>query len=310
MSDLPAGRTDGALPPLAVVVVNWNGREVLADCLGSLAQESYPSLHLIMVDNASSDDSVAWTRLHHPEVRILSAETNLRWAGGCNLALDVLQREGFAGWILLLNNDTVVPEGSLRRLVEAVASVPEAWAGTPRICYASDPGRIWYDGGVIGRWCGWVRHQGIRMTAGDLPLESRFVDYGTGCALLVGPRALAEVGLFDEGFHFYGEDADYSLRITASGGRILHVPRSIVLHKVSMSVGESSPLKVWLRNRSHWRLLRKHWRWYRWPLLAVCQLVYLSGHTAFHLWHGRLGTAAAVWLGILDEIRGRPYPPR
>ncbi len=306
----PSTRGDQrVLPPLAVVVINWNGRQVLADCLGSLAQESYPGLRLLMVDNASGDDSVAWTRRHHPEVEILEAPENLRWAGGCNLGLENLRREGFSGWILLLNNDTVVPEGSLRRLVETAAGVPEAWAATPRICFAGDPARIWYDGGVIGHWCGWVRHQGIRMVAGDLPLEPRFVDYGTGCALLLGQHALDEVGLFDEDFHFYGEDADYSLRLTAAGGRILHVPRSIVLHKVSMSVGEASPRKVWLRSRSHVCLLRKHWPWYRWPLLGLCQIAYFTGHSAFHLWHGRMATAAAVWLGVLDELRGRPYPP-
>lgn len=299
--------TPQTMPPVAVVVVNWNGREVLADCLGSLAQDTYPDLRLILVDNGSTDDSLAWVRRHHPDVELIESPENLRWAGGCNLALEALNAEGFRGPVLMLNNDTVVPEGSVDLLVRGLLGEPQAWAATPRICYASDPGRIWYEGGIIGRWCGWVRHHGIRTVAGDMPLASRFIDYGTGCALLLDRRARDQVGLFDEGFHFYGEDADYSLRILAAGGRILHVPRSIVLHKVSMSVGESSPLKVWLRSRSHLRLLRKHWRWYHWPLLAVCQVVYLAGHSAFHLWHGRMQTAAAVWLGILDEIRGRPY---
>ncbi len=307
MSDPQRPTRDGALPPLAVVVINWNGKEVLGDCLGSLALDSYPGLRLVMVDNASQDHSVAWTRRHHPEVEIIESATNLRWAGGCNLGLETLQREGFPGWVLLLNNDTIVPEGSLRRLVETAISIPEAWAATPRICYASDPGRLWYDGGIIGHLCGWVRHQGIRKVAGGLSLDARFVDYGTGCALLLGQKALSGVGLFDEGFHFYGEDTDYSLRIQAAGGKILHVPRAIVLHKVSVSVGESSPRKVWLRSRSHLRLLRKHWPWYRWPLLGLCQIVYLTGHTVFHLWHGRLATAGAVWLGVLAELRGRPY---
>ncbi len=307
MFDPSEPRDSGELPPLAVVVVNWNGQDVLAECLGSLVQDRYPGLRLIMVDNNSQDHSVAWTRRHHPQVEIIESPENLRWAGGCNLGLKSLEREGFPGWVLLLNNDTVVPEGSLRRLVEATVCVPEAWAATPRICYASDPGRLWYDGGIIGHLCGWVRHQGIRMFAGGLPLEPRFVDYGTGCALLLGQRALREVGFFDESFYFYGEDTDYSLRILAAGGRILHVPRAIILHKVSVSVGESSPRKVWLRSRSHLRLLRKHWPWYRWPLLGLCQLAYLTGHTVFHLWNGRMATAAAVWLGVLDELRGRPY---
>ena len=128
-----------------------------------------------------------------------------------------------------------------------------------------------------------------------------------GCALLLAPRCLEEVGLLDEQFHFYGEDADYSLRITAAGGRILHVPSALVLHKVSSSVGSQSPHKVWLRSRSHIRLLRRHWPRSHWPVLAVTQAVYLGGHAAWHLVNGRLSTALAVWEGALDELRGRDY---
>jgi len=81
-----------------------------------------------------------------------------------------------------------------------------------------------------------------------------------------------------------------------------------VLHKVSASVGGgTSPRKAWLRSRSHLRLLRKHWRRRTWPVLAACQLAFLAGHAAWHLWHGRLTTAVAVWQGVVDELRGRPY---
>ena len=75
------------------------------------------------------------------------------------------------------------------------------------------------------------------------------------------------------------------------------------------SVGAVSPLKLWLRSRSHVRLLRKHWPASRWPVLIPLQLGYLAGHAAWQLWHGRLGAAWAVWQGVLDELRDRPYAP-
>ncbi len=296
-------------PPceLAVVVVNWNGRGHLADCFGSLHDSGYPSLRIIMVDNGSQDDSVAWTSMHHPEVEIIETGENLRWAGGNNVALRRLRDEGFAGCILLLNNDTIVPGGSLQRLTAALQGDDLAWAATPRICYAADPARAWYDGGLIGRWSGWIRHDGIRRLTGRLDPSQRYVDYGTGCALLLAPRVLGEVGELDEQFFFYGEDADYSLRITEAGGRILHVPSALVLHKVSASVGSQSPRKVWLRSRSHIRLLRKHWPPRRRPVLFLTQAVYLGGHACWHLVNGRLATALAVVQGALDEMRGREY---
>jgi GT2 family glycosyltransferase len=295
------------LPPLTVLVVNWNGREVLPECLASLYDGGYPDLHVLLVDNGSADDSVAWVREHHPACEILETGSNLRWAGGNNAGLRHLAASGRQGHVLLLNNDTVVPEGSLRRLVAALAANEMAWAATPRICYADDPARAWYDGGLVGRWSGWVRHAGIRRLTGRLRTEERFVDWGTGCALLLSPRAIAEVGELDEGFHFYGEDTDYSLRIGEAGGRILHVPRALVLHKVSASVGGTSPLKLWLRSRSHVRLLRKHWPARRWPVLIPLQTGYLAGHAAWQLWHGRPDAAWAVWRGVLDELRDRPY---
>jgi GT2 family glycosyltransferase len=302
-SGTPVG--EAVLPPLAVVVVNWNGRGDLADCFGSLSDHDYPGVRLIMVDNGSVDDSVAWTRMHHPEVEILETGENLRWAGGNNVALRALAAEGFEGCILLLNNDTIVPQGSLGRLVRALLEDTTAWAATPRICFAADPARAWYDGGVIGSWSGWVHHSGIRRLTGQLDPNPRYIDYGTGCALLLGPEVTKRIGLLDEDFFFYGEDADYSLRITKAGGRILHVPKSLVLHKVSASVGGMSPLKVWLRSRSHIRLLRKHWPRRSWPVLFFSQVCFLAGHAAWHLWQGRPSTAQAVIQGALDELGGR-----
>jgi GT2 family glycosyltransferase len=292
---------------LAVVVVNWNGRRELPDCFDSLQDADYPHLRIIMVDNGSSDDSVAWTLMHHPEVEIIETGENLRWAGGNNVGLRRLRDEGFSGCILLLNNDTIVPGGSLRRLTEALENDPRAWAATPRICYADNPAVAWYDGGKIGHWSGWVSHSGIRRLTGRLDPTPRYVEYGTGCALLLGPNVLGEVGELDEEFFFYGEDADYSLRIGQAGGRILHVPAALVLHKVSASVGSQSPRKVWLRSRSHIRLLRKHWSRWRWPVLALTQTAYLGGHACWHLWNGRLATALAVLQGALDEMQGQDY---
>jgi len=295
------------LPPLAVVVVNWNGQAELQDCFSSLQDARYPGLRIIMVDNGSKDHSIAWTKKHFPAVEIIASEENLRWAGGNNLALVRLQQENFAGYILLLNNDTVVPEGSLRRLVQAMKKEPRYWASTPRICYAADPSVVWYDGGIVGGWTGWIRHAGIRRRAGALNPDPRIIDYATGCAMMLGPQVLSKVGLLDDGFFFYGEDTDYSLRIRALGGEILHLPSALVLHKVSASVGAHSPRKAWLRSRSHIRLLVKHWPARSYPVLVLAQLAYLAGHTAWHLWHGRPATAMAVFEGAIDELRGRPY---
>ncbi len=292
---------------MAVVIVNWNGLEDLPDCFRSLGDDRFLDLRIIMVDNGSHDESVPWTRAHHPEIEIIETGENLRWAGGNNVALKMLRDEKYQGHILLLNNDTIVPEGSLRRMADALEDTPDAWAVTPRIYYAHNPALIWYDGGLVGRYTGWIRHAGLRKMAGKLDYNRRFIDYGTGCAMMIRHEVLLTVGLLDDGYYFYGEDADFSLRLTKAGGRILHVPRAVVLHKVSASVGSNSPRKAWLRSRSHVRLLGKHWPRSAWPVLFITQLGFLGGHSAWHLWHGRLESALAIWLGALDELRGVDY---
>ena len=304
-----SGAAATPLPPLTVLVVNWNGRAYLEDCLGSLLDESYQPLRVILVDNASEDDSVGYTRARFPTVEIVEAAENLRWAGGNNLGLAQVRDEVLAGgYVLLLNNDTIVPQGSLERLVLGLHREPRAWVATPRICYADDPARAWYDGGAVGSWTGWIRHRGLRQLTGHLGSETSFVDYGTGCALLLGAEALAHVGQLDESYHFYGEDTDYCLRIGAAGGGILHVPRALVLHKVSATLGSGSPRKVYLRARSHVQLMRRHWPRRRWPVLALAQVGYTAAHVGWHLWHGRPASAHAIVQGLLDELHGTVDP--
>lgn len=299
----------GGAATLCVVVVNWNGRELLEDCLASLRDGGYGDLRVIVVDNASQDTSVAWLRKQHQWVEVIVSEENLRWAGGNNLALQQLEREGWPHeLVLLLNNDTIVPQGSLERLTAAAAADPAVWAATPRILYADDPARAWYDGGKVGSWSGWIRHEGIRQLTGHLPADPRNVEYGTGCALLLTRQALQECGMLDTRYHFYGEDADYCLRLRRAGGTILHVPRALVLHKVSASLGAASPRKAYLRSRSHVRLLRRHWPRRRWPALVPAQIAYFGGHAVWHLWQGRLTTSLAVLDGMVDELRGRALP--
>jgi len=299
----------GAAPSLAVLIVNWNGRELLGECIGSLLGEGYDPLRIVVVDNDSADDSVAFLHDAFPAVEVVCSGANLRWAGGNNAGLrHMAEVGGLADYTLLLNNDTVVPEGSLRCLVEALDADPDAWIATPRICYADQPGAIWYDGGQVGRYTGWIHHSGIRQPAGRRPLRNRYVGYGTGCALLLSREAIETLGELDEGYFFYGEDSDYCLRARAAGHRVLHVPKSLILHKVSVSIGGENPRKAYLKSRSHVRLLRKHWPPARWLVLAPCQVLYYAGLAGWHLWGGRHAMARAALQGALDEMSGRRDP--
>jgi GT2 family glycosyltransferase len=305
VSDGASSHTGGK-PSLAVVVVNWNGCDLLDDCLGSLHADDL-DLRVIMVDNGSHDDSVAHCREHHPQVDIIESPENLRWAGGNNLALRQLLQEGVPDGVLLLNNDTIVCKGALSRLMNVLTESGN-WAATPRICYADSPEILWYEGGQVGRWTGWVSHRGIRKRAVDYPVERSATEYGTGCALLLSRHALEVVGLLDEDYFLYGEDTDYSLRLRQAGGTIVHEPAAVVLHKVSRTTGADSPRKAYMKSRSHMMLLRRHWSRSLWPVLIPSQIAFLGAQSLWQLFHGRAQTALAGVVGALDELSGRDDP--
>ncbi len=296
---MSASKSDNiSLPELTVVVLNWNGSADLSECLKSLKNCGYPALKILCVDNASTDNSVEMMQNDFPDIELIVTSYNLRWAGGNNFGLNHLGAE-LTDYVLLLNNDTIVKPGAFDKLVETAIS-KKAWAVTPRICYADAEYKVWYDGGLIGKLTGWIRHSGIRKHVRDCSAEVREIDYGSGCALLLSRECVQQVGLFDESFFLYAEDCDYSTRILSAGGSVWHNPGSMVLHKVSQSTGSDSPKKAYMKSRSNVHYLRKHCRtWTVWPFQVLISIT----QAGWFLFRGYPVTAAAVFYGFIDELR-------
>lgn len=229
----------------AVVVLNWNGAADTLACLASLAKVERPAFTTLLVDNASSDDTVVLVRRAFPAVEILELPRNLGFAGGNNAAFRSLRGRGFDN-VVFLNNDTVVDPGFLQPLVE---SLRDGWVGiaSPKILYMDDPGRIWYAGGVLKPATGLIEHTGIRQPDGPQFDEPKPVGYATGCCLVMRCRDFEAVGGFDERFGMYGEDADLSIKIRERGLVVMYQPASRLWHRVSASSGGEMSLGKQLR---------------------------------------------------------------
>jgi GT2 family glycosyltransferase len=301
-STLSANRFDmHSVPLVTVIVLNWNGCADLSECISSLKKCSYPALKILCVDNASTDNSVSMMESEFPEIETIVTSENLRWAGGNNFGIKYLGSD-LTDFVLLLNNDTVVKPDAFESLVTAAVEY-NSWAITPRICYADDETKVWYDGGLIGKYSGWIRHSGIRKKAIVCSDKIRKIDYGSGCALLLSKECIEKVGLIDESYFLYGEDCDYSMRITSAGGTIWHCPQSVVLHKVSQSTGSDSPIKAYLKSRSIVHLFKKQsMTWTVWPF----QLLILFAQMVWFLGRGYPSTATAGYSGFFDELNNRP----
>jgi len=239
------------------VVLNYNGREVLAECLRGLRQQDYLNLKISVVDNASTDgsDNIAESM---EGVEIIRNSSNLFFAGGNNVGIHRAFDAG-AAYVVLINNDTVSDAGLITALVSAIEAREGAGIAGPKIFYHEHPEMIWSAGGGIDFAKGWVRHRGIRQKDDGQFDEIAEVDYVTGCCLMFKRDVFQAIGGLDESFPMYFEDTDFCTRARKAGFKVLYVPQGRMWHKISYSSGgEFSWCKIRRRMKAGWRFFRKY----------------------------------------------------
>ena len=260
-------------PRVFIVLVNWNGKDVTLECLDSLYKVTYRNFRIVVVDNASTDGSVAALKNAFPETLILEMRENLRFAGGNNVGMRHALEEG-AEFVLILNNDTTVDREFLSHLVDRMKSDMNIGMVSPKIYYYDDPNRIWFAGGKISLWTGTMSHIGIREIDHGQYDHVREIDYATGCCVLVRRTVAEKVGLFDESFHIYTEDADWSLRVRRAGYAIVYEPGATVWHKLSVSAGgHLSWYKLKNKYFSNLRFFSRYAAWYHWFVFPWASVV-------------------------------------
>ena len=263
-------------PAVAIVILTWNGKADTLECLASLRDVSYPSLQLIVVDNGSADGTAPAVRQSFPTATVIENSLNLRFAGGNNVGIRDALNHG-AEYILLLNNDTTVERDFLQQMVEAALANKGVGMVGPKIKYYHDRQRLWYAGGRIEWWKGWISHIGVREIDHGQYDSRLATDYVTGCCMLVSRELLLKVGMLDESYFIYGEDADWCIRAARAGFRLLYEPHAVIYHKLSVSAGgHFSWFKNWNKLKSNIRLMARYATFYHWltiPFLMPIQIV-------------------------------------
>lgn len=230
-------QTDGPAAgwePLYVIVLNWNLPWDTIACVRSLQRGLLAGSAVIIVDNASSDDSLRqFGEVFGDQVMVVALESNRGFAGGMNAGIEAALQAG-AGSVLLLNNDTIADADMIPRLREAAVSLPRAGILGPAIYYYDAPARLWQAGTRRSALLPVPVNLGgaaLRRARGR-PLR---VDAVTGCAMLVRREVFSRIGPLDSRYAMYYEDADFCYRARGAGFEIWCVPRARMWHRVSLS---------------------------------------------------------------------------
>ena len=243
---------------IKVLILNWNGSTLISQCLASIEKLTYDNFSTMVIDNASSDDSIAKIHTNYPSVDVLALDKNYGFGPAYNLAFKYLENSE-SELVLILNNDTIVEPDLLDQLVSGVSLHGSEHLFCPTIHYLDSPNKIWYAGGKVNLSVGQLAHAGLRQENKGQFSEICHTGFVTGCCILASLQSLKTLGGFDEDFNMYAEDVDLCLRGKAMGIDSIFVPEAKIYHKVSASIGgEFSMIKLRRKLQSIKKLMSKH----------------------------------------------------
>ena len=245
---------------VAVLVLNWNGLELLRSFLPSWVKFTPEEADLIIIDNGSTDGSVTFVREHYPEVKLVAFTENYGFAAGYNKAIAELDYKT----VVLLNSDVELSDGWLREPLELLDSDPSITAVQPTIRAQRSPQDFEYAGAAGGYidslgypFC---RGRILSVVEQDQGQYSTPVDlfWASGACLIIRRAAYLEAGGLDPVFFAHQEEIDLCWRLLARGGRIVYAPSSTVYHVGGASLSAESPRKVFLNFRNNLLMIYKN----------------------------------------------------
>lgn len=245
-------------PKVYIIIVNWNGEADTLECLESLKNNDYPNYKVVIIDNGSDRE----IRIDDSKVKVIYNKKNLGFSGGNNVGIKYALKNK-AEYVLLLNNDTIVSNNFLSKMIRVAEKDEKAGIIGPKI-YFPDSKKIWFAGGEIN----WLYNKGtmrgfnqIDNGQYDYP-EAQKTDYITGCCLLIKNEAIKKIGLMPEEYFLYYEDTDWSLKAKKEGFECIFVPAAVIWHKGSKSSIAESPSYIYYHIRNGLMMAKRYAPWH------------------------------------------------
>jgi hypothetical protein len=245
------------IPFVSIIILNWNGRHHLKECLDSLSFLDYPKYKIVVVDNGSKDESAEFLKSHYPNVHLIRNQKNLGFAEGNNAGIRFALSQG-ADYVVLLNNDTRVEPDFLTHLIQRGEEEKEIGVLGGRVLMYFDPRIINSTGVNLNQLAyGWDRDFGEE--ALRVNRDGGEVLAVTGCLMAIKRGVFEKIGLLDPDFFAYSEDVDFCIRVWKyTHFRVEYVPKSVVYHKFSASASAESTFKNYLMLKNQYRIFLKH----------------------------------------------------
>jgi GT2 family glycosyltransferase len=292
-------------PAVSAIIVSWNTRQLTLDCVESLAStQAALSTEIIVVDNASSDDTVDQLRSKYPHVKVIANQENLGFARANNLGMAACT----GPYVALINSDVVVPPGCLENIVQYMDHHPDiGMLGPKMILRDGSIGPSVYKFPTVWNWfCNALglslAFKGSGAFANfELPNfdynKTQDVDVLTGWFWVVRSSALPKVGVLDDRFFMYGEDLDWPRRFQKAGWRVTYYSDAQAIHYCGAS-SDRAPARFYVEmNRANLQYFRKHHNFLAvfgfWLAMTLQQLVRVTGYSVVYLFRAGNRTTVA-----------------
>lgn len=291
---------DTQLPTVTIIIVNHNGRKFLPVCLGSLKELDYPAekLEVIMVDNASTDDSTHYMQKEFPYVKVLTLDKNYGFCRPNNEGARAAQGQ----FLVFLNNDSEVSPDWLRELVRPALADKDVVSCACKMLYYDRRDTINTAGGKI-TIVGGGFYRGYGDKDGTLYSDPGYTGFGSGAGVLVSKDFFLEAGGFDEDYFAACEEQDLGWRAWLYGYKVAYAPAAVMYHMESGTFGSRSnadPFKVYLNTRNRLYNMLKNldvWNLVRSKLIGACFNFY---RFCAYLVNGNFRSAGAVCRAYFD----------
>ena len=218
-------------PHVSVIIVSYNSRDDLGECIPSLVGQDYSDFEVIVVDNNSVDETVSFVEKNFPQIKVIKNKDNYGCAKGYNIGIGASRGK----YVVLLNPDTVVEKGWLPELVKVMEKDEGIAACQSRVLLYGTSNTINTEGNEVNylgfTWC---------RNYGKVSTDSETIEETLGlsvCSAILRRNVLEEVGFFDEDFFMYLDDTDLGLRMQLLGYKVVCNPKSIVYHRYKFTPG-------------------------------------------------------------------------